>query len=306
MAVGRQGAAPAFLWPQPLGYDGRMARRALALLITAALASPGQLALAQTSPATPLQSVDPPAPAGPEPATVLPPPRVRALPATPRPRPLPVPSPPTSIDDLLDQAAAVEPQGMAPIPDPEVGPGSDQLDMRIRGASAMAQSLQGPMDGAWSLRDDQGAPLYTFQLADPANNPGGVVEGAWRDLRDGQGGAGLISSIERSPGRLHASFTPGGAAASVDLVQGADGAWTGQLAQDGAVRQVRMIRTEPMLEAEPLRVSTGDVVSPYRTPASNRVAPARAKKATKSKAPRKASARKRAPKKASASRKRKK
>jgi hypothetical protein len=263
-----------------------MARRALALLLTFALASPGSLALAQAQ-TSPLQSVDPAPAARPEPATVLPPPPARALPATPRPKPLAVP--PTSIDDLLNQGTDLEPQGAAPVAPSDSRLTSEQLDLRIRGASAAAQALQGPMDGAWTLRDDQGTALYTFQFADPANNPSGALEGAWRDLRraDGLGGAGLIASIQRGPGRLQAAFNPrggpGGASdtASVSLTQGADGSWTGQLNQGGAVQRVRMIRTEPMLNAAPLRTAAGDVVSPYRTPASNTRAAAPAAKAKK-------------------------
>jgi hypothetical protein len=146
------------------------------------------------------------------------------------------------------------------------------------GGAAAAQNLQGPMDGAWSLRATaDGTALYTFQFVDPPN-PSATLEGAWRDLRRGEGlsGTGLIANVQRSGSLLQASFYPKGGVetASVSLIQQADGNWTGQLTQGGVTTPVRMVRNEPMLNVAPLRNPGLGVVSPYHTD-NTRAAPVR-------------------------------
>ena len=201
---------------------------------------------------------------------------------------------PTSIDDILEQTTDVEPDEAPPPPPADVGMTSDQLDNRIRGASAAAQSRQGPMDGTWSLQGENGEPLYTFLLVDSARPPA-TLEGAWRDLKrdEGLSGTGLIADIRRTDTLLQASFYPKGGqeTAALNLIQGGDGDWAGQLVQGGVTRPVRLIRSEPLLDVAPLRVAGSGVVSPYRTPASNtRVAPARKKIVKKKTARKKAAA----------------
>ncbi len=247
-----------------------MARARRTVLIIAVLFT---ATAARAQAPAPLQPVD--TPQAPAPATVLTQPAPRALPGVAAPPPLAAPptSAPTSIDDLLDQSTDVEPDQAPPPPPADYGLTSDQLDQRIRGASAAAQVLQGPMDGAWSLQGPEGDALYSFLFVDP-NRPAATLEGAWRDHRRGEGmsATGVIANLQRTANLLQASFYPKGGAetATLSLIQNADGGWTGQLVQGGVTTPVRMIRNEPMLNVAPMRVAGAGVVSPYRS-----VAPAR-------------------------------
>jgi hypothetical protein len=221
---------------------------------------------------------------------------------------------PRTVDDILEQAAEAEADAepseeeaetnglpAAPIPYNNLI-SADDLDRRIRGASAAAQTLQGPLDGRWSLADEAGAPLYTLLFVD---NGRGALEGAWRDVTRGAGltATGVIDNLSRSGAELVASFypRPGQPTVSLNLLQLPDGTWTGDLDQGGTRRGVRLLRDEPLLAVAPVFGASG-VVSPYRT-AMTQSAPARVvkkkvtakKKVVKKKAgaKKKASARKR-------------
>jgi hypothetical protein len=215
---------------------------------------------------------------------------------------------PLTLDDILEQSAqaeaAAEPSeeeaetnGLpaAPIPYNNLI-SADDLDRRIRGASAAAQTLQGPLDGRWSLADQDGAPLYTLLFVD---NGRGMLEGAWRDVTRGAGltATGVIDNLSRNGAELIASFypRPGQPTVSLSLLQLPDGTWTGDLDQGGARRGVRLLRDEPLLAVAPVFGASG-VVSPYRT-AATQPAPARVVKkvtAKKKAVKKKASAKKKA------------
>jgi hypothetical protein len=218
---------------------------------------------------------------------------------------------PTTVDDILEQAAkaeaAAEPseedaetRGVpaGPIPYNNLG-SADELDKRIRGASAAAQTLQGPLDGRWSLATSDGVQLYTFLFVDSGR---GALEGAWRDVTRGEGltATGVIDNLRRDGGVLNASFDPrSGQQVSLNLSQLTDGSWSGDLDQGGQRRAVRLLRAEPLLDSAPMFGAAG-TVSPYRTsatrPAAVRAAPARAsKKAVKKKGARSAASKKKAP-----------
>jgi hypothetical protein len=239
----------------------RTAASAVSALV---LLGAGAAALAQ-DPEALLRSADRPE----QPATVLPTPPAPPLPGVAAPTPLP--TPPASIDDILDQTTDVEPDpGIPQAPEPlNLGLSSETLDTRIRGASAAAQGMQGPMDGAWSLQDESGAPLYSFQFVHAAG-PNASLEGAWRDHKRGEGlgGTGLIAAVSRNANILNASFNPKGGAetAMLSLTEMAGGSFTGVLTQGGVATPVRLVRTEPMLNAEPFRTAVAGVVSPYRQP----------------------------------------
>lgn len=242
----------------------------------------GAAALAQ-DPETLLRSAEVPG----QPATILP-----GAPPTPLPGvadPAPLPTTPASIDDILDQTTDVEPDPAAPQP-PEplnLGLSSETLDLRIRGASAAAQIMQGPMDGAWSLQDETGAALYSFQFVHTAG-PNPSLEGAWRDHRRGEGlgATGLIAAVSRNANLLNASFNPKGGAetAMLSLTEIAGGSFIGQLTQGGVTTPVRLVRTEPMLNAEPFSTAVAGVVSPFRRPVEA-APPAPVRKAPARKAP---------------------
>ena len=199
---------------------------------------------------------------------------------------------PLTLDDILEQAAQAEAQAelseeeaetnglpAAPIPYNAL-PSADDLDRRIRGTSAAAQSLQGPLDGRWSLADQDGAPLYTLLFVD---NGRGALEGAWRDVTRGAGltATGVIDTLSRDGAALNATFQPrtGQSTVSLNLSQRPDGSWSGDLDQGGARRGVRLLRDEPLLAVAPMFGASG-VVSPYRTAATR---PAVAKPAVKRK-----------------------
>ncbi len=220
-------------------------------------------------------------------------------------------SAPLTLDDILEKAAEAEAQAepseeeaetnglpAAPIPYNSLMT-ADDLDRRIRGTSAAAQTLQGPLDGRWSLAADDGAPLYTLLFVD---NGRGALEGAWRDVTRGAGltATGVIDNLSRDGAALNASFYPrtGQSAVSLNLLQLPDGTWTGDLDQGGARRGVRLLRDEPLLAVAPVFGAAG-VVSPYRTAATRPVAarPAVKKKVTAKKkvVKKKAVAKKKAP-----------
>lgn len=122
---------------------------------------------------------------------------------------------------------------------------SDMVDARIRASAEAAESLQGPLDGAWTLVTAAGQPVYAFQLVD---KPGGrdPLEGVWRDLRRPQvaGDIGMIDSLSRGADFLSLSFSarPGDPPVRVELKTGADGRWSGQLREGAATTAVTLRR----------------------------------------------------------------
>src|SRR5512135_3895844 len=88
-------------------------------------------------------------------------------------------------------------------------PSDNAIDDRLRASAAAAQSLQGPLDGGWTLVSPAGAPIYQFQIVDP---PGGTnpPEGVWRDLRRPMtpGDIGPIDALVRGAETLTIRFTP--------------------------------------------------------------------------------------------------
>lgn len=120
----------------------------------------------------------------------------------------------------------------APPPEP---PALDSagFDARIRDAYAAAQTLQGPLDGAWVLNPRRGRTLYRLQITDPAG--GGPLQAAWSVSGTGPKTAGPVGSLSRDGGDLSLTFTgPDGEPAQATLTLGAHGIWRGRLI-DGAI-----------------------------------------------------------------------
>ena len=142
------------------------------------------------------------------------------------------PGPPLAPADLY-QAPVIRPYEMAPeeaeglnplppvpeLPEPTPieafdppGP-TDELDQlfqrRMAGMLALAEETAGPLDGAWTVSDAAGHPLYALVLTDPA--PGGGVEGAWRDLTAPAGAAasGVFMASSREGGGVRLWFADG-------------------------------------------------------------------------------------------------
>jgi hypothetical protein len=118
-------------------------------------------------------------------------------------------------------------------------------DSRIRASVAAAQSLQGPLDGRWTLYDAEGRGLFVFQFVDPAGGRG-PLEGVWRDLRRPPGSLayGMVVSLASDGTTLTAAFAPrpGGPLVTLNLQGLADGRWSGELTDTGAKLPVTLRR----------------------------------------------------------------
>lgn len=178
-----------------------------------------------------------PAPRPPEPSPYQPPATV-AAPIAPRPPQVYAPPPPRqelTAPTYVDQTG-LSPE--APLTSVDLG-----YEARLRSSSASAQGLQGPLDGAWTLRGREGAALYSLQLVDTGLAP---LEGAWRDprRRGSTDSSGFLSAIQRTGGELVVSFypRPGAGVATLVLNAAADGSWTGRLEEGGERRAVVLRR----------------------------------------------------------------
>lgn len=127
---------------------------------------------------------------------------------------------------------------------PEAPPTAVDLsyEARMRSSFNSAQGLQGPLDGAWTLRAG-GAELYDLQLVDSGS---GNLEGAWRDprRRGATDASGFIDTISRVGGQLIIRLTPRPGAEPSILMLNADsnGTWSGELTERGERRSVTMRR----------------------------------------------------------------
>jgi hypothetical protein len=110
---------------------------------------------------------------------------------------------------------------------------ADPLTDRIADSAAAAQALQGPFDGAWTLRDRAGRVVFTFQMSDPPGSAG-PAQGAWRDEAGGMGSAEFIAE---EPRRLRIA-TDG---APPFTVERRVGIWRGVLPGHGVVTLTRSL-----------------------------------------------------------------
>jgi hypothetical protein len=112
----------------------------------------------------------------------------------------------------------------------------DPLTARIEQSAAAAQALQGPFDGAWTMRDRAGRILLRLQMSDPPGSVG-TVNGAWRDARGASGAAEFIAE-----GRLRLRIVvDGDPRASFVVVERRAGTWRGLLPGHGAVTLTRSL-----------------------------------------------------------------
>ncbi|WP_309644210.1 hypothetical protein [Phenylobacterium sp.] len=176
---------------------------------------------------------------------------VAAEPAvTPVPGPIPAPAPPAPRPPQVYMPPPQPPGLSAPTHvdetgrSPEAPPSTVDLsyEARMRSSFASAQGLQGPLDGAWTLRG-AGVALYTLQLVDTGL---GTLEGAWRDprRRGATDSSGFLALIQRNGGELAVSFypRPGVGVATLQLNQTGDGSWSGYLEEAGERRSVILRR----------------------------------------------------------------
>ena len=205
----------------------------------------------------------PPVNTSPPPAAYIPPPAYNSPPAVQPPLPYvntPVYRPPVYTPPVYTPPLYTPPPYVAPAPrrprltapvhideigkTPEAPPTAVDLsyEARMRSSFNSAQGLQGPLDGAWSLRAG-GADLYDLQLVDSGS---GNLEGAWRDprRRGANDASGFIDTISRVGGQLIIRLTPRPGAEPSILMLNADsnGTWSGDLTERGERRSVTMRR----------------------------------------------------------------
>lgn len=115
-------------------------------------------------------------------------------------------------------------------------------EARLRASFASAQGLQGPLDGAWTLRNVTGGELYDLALVDN----GSALEGAWSDprRRGAVDSSGFLADFQRVEGGVRMSFypSPGAGLSVLTLNPAADGAWRGELEERGSRRTVTLKR----------------------------------------------------------------
>lgn len=175
---------------------------------------------------------------------------------------LPVPSgyaraipgrPPESPPPPLVLAPSRRPSLDRPVMIDEIGVSPDgpptPLDLgyesRIRASSASAQGLQGPLDGGWTVRMTNGAPVLALQLVDRGQGYG-QLEGAWRGLDGPVGKVGLIDSLDRQPVVLTIRITrgPNRPTTILSLVPTSDGSWSGEIMDETGTWPVTMRRNQ--------------------------------------------------------------
>jgi hypothetical protein len=143
--------------------------------------------------------------------------------------------------DEAEAAGQAEPAAPAA---PATPPSTENYDARVEQSFAAAESFRGPLDGGWTLTAKREGPLYAIRFSD--NH--GQLEAAWRDLRrDGAlDASGLVEQVERTGDRLTLSFTPAAGVRDVATLKARrDGAWAGELDENGRKRKVTLRKTSP-------------------------------------------------------------
>lgn len=225
---------------------------------------PAPAPAAETPAASPAPSTTPPVSTAPPPAAYTPPPAAYTPPpvytrppvqaplpyVTPQPYAPPAYTPPAYTPPAYVPPATRRPQLTAPVHIDEIGktpegpPTATDLnyEARMRSSFNSAQGMQGPLDGAWSLRSG-GSELYDLQLVDTGS---GSLEGAWRDprRRGAVDASGFIDSISRVGGQLTIRITPRPGAEPSIIMLSADvnGSWSGELNERGEHRSVTLRR----------------------------------------------------------------
>jgi len=125
------------------------------------------------------------------------------------------PSEPRSIDDPRPLTGFV-PQG--------------SYEDGVRGAISRAQTLLGPLDGAWVVTNLADAPLLRLQLVDPGFARG-AIEGVWADQNAvGPDSRGFFSDISRAGTTVTLQFArPGEGTSTLTLQVRPEGGYAGEL-----------------------------------------------------------------------------
>ena len=165
------------------------------------------------------------------------------LPPLPAPEPAqPAPYAPRPAPPQLTAPVRIEETGKNPDAPPSVQ--DLAYDSRLKSSFASAQGFQGPLDGGWTLAAKGAEDLYALQLVDRPDR----LEGAWRDLRrrGALNASGLVDNIQRDGANVMLRFAAGGEGPVTATLHGTyDGAWTGELVENGRSRPVVLRRQQP-------------------------------------------------------------
>jgi hypothetical protein len=119
---------------------------------------------------------------------------------------------------------------------------------RMRDSAAAAQSLQGPLDGHWTLRDAQGRALYEIQIADPPQGAA-PIEGAWQ--AETTRAIGPVETLSLSGARLVIAFAPGPEQVRLRLTRAGADLWRGWMDSATGRAAVRLIRDRDAASTAP-------------------------------------------------------
>jgi hypothetical protein len=157
----------------------------------------------------------------------------------------PGPGPATSDDD--DQAGATSPPAGPPagsgqaFPTPYTDLDAKAYSDAVLAAAHAEQSMQGPLDGGWSVTDQAGKALYSLRMVDHGQGMS-LAEGAWRDLAAPAGPAavGFVESVGYEGSELLLRFYETGPDDLVvlTLTPSTADAWTGELSRHGKIVRV--------------------------------------------------------------------
>lgn len=109
---------------------------------------------------------------------------------------------------------------------------------RIQAARQSEQALQGPLDGAWTLRGAGGRPLFDLQFIDT----GETIGGAWRDPAQH---LGPLTDLRRTGVTLHFTITETpDPPLQIDLTKSSHGQWRGRLTSRPTDIAVALLRKQ--------------------------------------------------------------
>lgn len=108
------------------------------------------------------------------------------------------------------------------------------------------QVRMGPLDGAWTVRTQSGAPFLALMLAD-RGRADSEIEGAWRALggRAGPRRSGFLLSVSREGQTLVVRWYPSDDTGNIDVMRlnpAPDGRWVGQVRVQDVEFPVTMVR----------------------------------------------------------------
>ena len=126
-------------------------------------------------------------------------------------------------------------------------PGQDEVGARIQASYDSAQSLQGPLDGSWILREEGTRRRFALEFTDPPGF-GRVIEGAWNEapLAGSMRTSGAAEAMRLGQSAVQVTLRGDLQPVRVTLRRpgdrGDDTIWKGWVADGGRRRAVAMVR----------------------------------------------------------------